>query len=458
MRRLWAGLKANLRAGTRLALFLPVRFTQFRISAGHYAMLVAASFLAWLVGGMLRGGFPGSIDGDALLGGLAQLPLVLLACLIAAALLRDTRLALALAVVITATDPLFEAAAVVIAQSARLPGPHVGLLSAAFIAWGIATLVRALHVASGWKGARSAGAAAVLIGLLGVFVWFFPRDELWSTADEPVASAPTSLLHEDVFHLQGELLGGQLADLQDERPDVADLYFLGVASDASQPAAAGEVQAVRRLMDRRFDTSGRSLVLANNPASLTTLPIATATNLEEALSGLGDIINPDEDVVFVYLSARSARDQQLAFAMPPLTLGPVNPTRLARMLADSGIKWRVIVVAACYSGGFIEPLKDDNSLIITASDSDQSSPACEAGEEPSWFTSAFFDAPLRSSRALLDAFPRARAALQERARQAGERSPNPQIYLGSAMKEKLDRLQKRLQSNEPDRPSVRAAL
>ena len=31
---------------------------------------------------------------------------------------------------------------------------------------------------------------------------------------------------------------------------------------------------------------------------------------------------------------------------------------LARALNDAGIKWRVLVISACYSGGFIEPDED----------------------------------------------------------------------------------------------------
>ena len=39
----WNGLKQNLLAGTRLALFLPVRALDFRISIGQYVALVFAS-------------------------------------------------------------------------------------------------------------------------------------------------------------------------------------------------------------------------------------------------------------------------------------------------------------------------------------------------------------------------------------------------------------------------------
>ena len=234
MSGLWAGLKANFAAGTRLALFMPVRASNFRISAGHYAMLVGASFVAWLAGGMVRGGFPGAIDTGALVTGLGQLPLMLLACLLAATLLRDAALTLALAVLITATDPVFEGVAVVLATAARLESvaPYANALNAAFIAWGVLALLRAQQVAAGWRGLRSAGAALLLVALLALFLLFLPRAELWTPSGEPVDEAQTSLVQEDVFHLQGTLLDTRVADLEPERPGVEDLYFLGVASDA----------------------------------------------------------------------------------------------------------------------------------------------------------------------------------------------------------------------------------
>ena len=40
----------------------------------------------------------------------------------------------------------------------------------------------------------------------------------------------------------------------------------------------------------------------------------------------------------------------------------------AQNLNDSGVKWKIVVISACFSGGYIEPLKDDHSLIVTAAD------------------------------------------------------------------------------------------
>ena len=90
---LWDDLRHNLLAGTRLALFLPVRALDFRISIGQYVALVSVGLAFWLFAGMLRAGFPGTVDFGALTAGLAEIPLVLGACLLAARVFRETQLA-----------------------------------------------------------------------------------------------------------------------------------------------------------------------------------------------------------------------------------------------------------------------------------------------------------------------------------------------------------------------------
>ena len=125
---------------------------------------------------------------------------------------------------------------------------------------------------------------------------------------------------------------------------------------------------------------------------------------------------------------------------------------LARMLADSGIKWRVIVLSACHAAGFIEPLRDDNSLIIAASGADQSQ-GCEAEESPSAFGQAFSQA-LGNTRSLADAFSAARSAIGAK---EGDAS-GPQMHLGRAMKDKLAALHRRLESQDPARPAVQDLL
>ncbi|MBE0626963.1 MAG: peptidase, partial [Burkholderiales bacterium] len=198
---------------------------------------------------------------------------------------------------------------------------------------------------------------------------------------------------------------------------------------------------VSKLMSQRFDTAGRSLLLGNDPSTLGELPIASATNLGIALEHIGRTMDADEDLLFLYISTHGSEDNELTVDLPPLELFQIRPGALARMLHASGIKWKVLVISACYSGSFIEPLKDDNTLIITATDALNQSFGCGNGEKLTWFGKAYFDDALRRTRSFTGAFGLARREVAQREREQGYTASNPQMYVGAAMREKLSGLE-----------------
>jgi Peptidase C13 family len=457
---LWDDLRHNLLAGTRLALFLPVRALDFRISIGQYVALVSVGLVFWLAAGMLRAGFPGTVDFGALTAGLAEIPLVLGACLLAARVFREAQLAVAFAVLLVATDPVFEVAGVAVQAVMR---PEVVELDAdavywAFVAWGFAVIPRTLYVLTGWRGRPSVVAFGLFAGLLAILVTVFPRNELWIAArDDRAEAARPRLTQEEVFHRQGLLLEEQLAALSPERPGIVDLYFVGVAGDSGQDTFYSEVVSVKELLEERFDAAGRSIALINNTATLKNYPIATASNLRAALAHLGNVINTDEDIVLLHIATHGDSDYRLVLNLPPLELAQLTPSALARMLADSGIKWKVIVISACFSGGYIEPLKDDNTLIITAADAFHSSFGCDYESEYTWFSEAFYDEALRDTFSFAEAFEAAKETVDDREGAEGYPPSNPQMFAGAAMKKKLAALERRLAAKAADPPQRRRA-
>ena len=52
-------LLKNLTAGARLALFLPVRPFDYRVSPVHFAVLMAFDFAFWIAAAAVRAGFAG---------------------------------------------------------------------------------------------------------------------------------------------------------------------------------------------------------------------------------------------------------------------------------------------------------------------------------------------------------------------------------------------------------------
>src|SRR5436190_1111723 len=462
----WDGLKQNLLAGACLALFLPVRALDFRISIGQYVALVFAGLAFWLAGGMLRAGFPGTVDLGALTTALAEIPLLLGTCLLAARVFREAQLAVAFAVLLVATDPVFEVAGVAVQAATHLEGIELDADAVywAFVAWGFAVLPRTLYVLTGWRGRPSVLAFGLFAGLLAVLVAVFPRTELWIAArDDRAEAARPRLTQEDVFHRQGILLDEQLAALSPERPGVVDLYFVGVAGDSQQDTFYSELVSVKELLEERFDAAGRSIALINNTATLKNYPIATASNLRATLAHLGKVINTDEDIVLLHIATHGGNDYKLVLDLPPLELAQLTPSALARMLADSGIKWKVVVISACFSGGFIEPLKDDNTLIITAADAFHSSFGCDYESDYTWFSQALYDEALRDTFSFVEAFEAARETVDDREREEGYPPSNPQMFAGAAMRKKLAALEKRLAARAIEPPqksrasSVRAS-
>jgi hypothetical protein len=332
---------------------------------------------------------------------------------------------------------LFELVSLVLPTLAVLTGLGATILYLYF-AWVWIAAIRAVKVAAGpRRPAYYAGALAVS-AMIGMGFFLLPKTDVWHMPLEDEPAAP--LADERLFHLQGELIERDLAAIQPGRAGVAELYFVGFAPDGSQDVFLREMGFVKRLFDERFGAAGRSVALASSSTALEKLPIGSATNLARTLQRVGEVMNPDEDVLFLYVSAHGGPDHRLSAWQPPLELASLTPTALARMLQDSGIKWRVIVVSACYAGGFIEPLRDDNTLVITAAAADRTSFGCEAGRDFTYFGEAFFREALAKTRSFTQAFATAREIVARK--EAAEKlTPSlPQMWVGPAIAAQLNKL------------------
>ena len=211
------GLMYNLKAGLRLAAFLRVSRYDFRVSPGDFVLLWSFNLLAWLAGGMLRGGFPGYLDYGALPLALAEIPLVLLASLIIASLYGRRELLLALALFLISPGALFElvASAIVIglrsagAESASVLEPAA---NAVYLIWVLAVALRALSVAAGWRRRQFVPGSVLLLVLYVFLLNYLPRTEFWAAyQDVDADSTQSPILEEELFHAQGGLLDAKLA-------------------------------------------------------------------------------------------------------------------------------------------------------------------------------------------------------------------------------------------------------
>jgi hypothetical protein len=277
-------------------------------------------------------------------------------------------------------------------------------------------------------------------------LWFAaaiaPNDTWWRLpAMDGADSRYPNPASEPVLAAQQRILDDALSNLEDERSGTTDLYFVGFAGDAREDVFRKDVEAAQKVMDERWGTDGRSIALINNPRTLLEAPMATVTNLRETLNEIGATIDAEQDVVMVYLASHGSRDHVLEVSLPPLELAPLTAPVLRGLLDAAGIKWRIVVISACYSGGFIDALKDDYTLVLTASDADRTSFGCGNGSDSTYFGEALFQQGLAHAESVLEAFDAAKVRVAEREKAVGFKRPsNPQIYMGPAMATKIKEL------------------
>ena len=103
---------------------------------------------------------------------------------------------------------------------------------------------------------------------------------------------------EEMIYLQPRIAEQAIKSLAPHRSGTADLYFIGFAPHGYEDVFLKESEVIRTMMDERFGTRDRSLLLVNNNKTLRQYPLATVTNLRAALSHVATLIDKQEDVSF----------------------------------------------------------------------------------------------------------------------------------------------------------------
>ncbi|WP_313043337.1 C13 family peptidase [Acinetobacter sp.] len=297
-------------------------------------------------------------------------------------------------------------------------------------------------------------------------VWVFSRELKWpwweralimgatlftlvvwqvSVKDQPiwkVEEVPPSFA-EDAFYAQSRLLNKSLDAVEYGEFAQSHWYFLGVAGASYQDVFKLEIERIKEQFDTRFGTYGRSVELINNPATRTEIPLASKTSMELALRRIGQQMNRESDVLFLYMTSHGLPN---VFEMEnaPLDLAQVDPKWLREALDASGIRWRVIVISSCYSGSFIPALQNDNTLIITASAADRQSFGCSNEAEYTYFGRAFFDQAMREQTSIQAAFNETKATVAKWEAAQGFEPSEPQWSMGKNMALMLPQLEQRL--------------
>ena len=189
---------------------------------------------------------------------------------------------------------------------------------------------------------------------------------------------------------QRALLKSAVGRLAPQRKGVTDLYTIGVAGWADEDVFIKELDGALASLAKVLPIDGRVVRLVNRSDTMQTIPLATRNNLAAAMRSVGQVMDKGEDVLILFMTSHGTR---IGFGLQLPGRQPVEftPRELAKILDSAGIQNRVVIVSACYSGTFVPPLANDNTIVITAADARHPSFGCAPGREWTYFGDAFFN-------------------------------------------------------------------
>jgi hypothetical protein len=203
-------------------------------------------------------------------------------------------------------------------------------------------------------------------------------------------------------------------------PKVAVVAF-GLFGD--QSVFESEAKGAARIAADRFG-AGPVVVRANTKRRSD----ASAETLTTALDSVVKGMDTENDVLMVILTSHGSRGGLVVKA--GAREGTLTPALLAAIVNQTGVRHRVVIISACYSGVFIPYLANADTLVITAADADHPSFGCQDGAQWTYFGDAFFNTAMRHAANLKDAFAQASTLVRKRELQNGFVPSNPQMAGG----------------------------
>ena len=456
MRRVLSDLSRNLVAGARLALGLRVSVLSFRVNLGSLVALLVVGVALDIAFGWVRLGTGARFTYFGLQDASVTTGVFLFVTAIVALALKQPHLMLTVPVLAFAASPMLQIAGLAyrltIEQPARYETATAWIVWIVLTAWYLFVTARVFFLALAPRQPHfwiRTVASVVLVAGSGIGAQMLFGERGWWYSPERSARNYDyfAVVSEQALAKQPGLLSAALAGLEAQRPGVVDLYFVGFAPYAVQDVFRKDVELAERVIAERFDGAGRSVTLVNHPRSVLEKPLATVTNLRATLKAVGRRIDRDEDIVLVLLTSHGGKDHTLATYFPPLRLESLTPGEFKAMLDEAGIRWRIIVVSACYSGGFVPALRNDETIVLTAAAADRQSFGCADDSELTYFTDAMFNQALRHEWSIPGAFAKARTLIADRERAEGlAPASDPQIAIGAAIASKLPELEDRLRA------------
>lgn len=239
-------------------------------------------------------------------------------------------------------------------------------------------------------------------------------------------------------------LSAGLASLAPQRPGVVDAYVIAIGLD-SDPVFGRESSEASRVLSRRYDAAGRTVLLAaGGGAGNAAMANGSPANLAIALGAVSSVMDRNEDVLVMFATTHGAPGVGLVYKDGEKGYGMVAPRRLAEMLASFGFRRKMVLISACFSGAFVPDLADDDSIIVTAASAVTPSFGCAPSSDWTFFGDALINNALRNPVPFDTAVGQAFGLVTQWEMFKGVPASGPQFHFGRQVRQWLDPLEARM--------------
>lgn len=234
-----------------------------------------------------------------------------------------------------------------------------------------------------------------------------------------------------------------LAALQPQRPGQVDAYVVVVGLD-SDPIFGREAREAAKVLSRRYGAAGHTIVLAGSDGSGPgTLPGGSPRTLAIALARVAELMDRKQDVLVLYTAGHGA-PVGLAYHDGDEGFGILPPAQMSRMFEELGIRNRLLILSACYSGIFVPAMESDTTALFTAARADRTSFGCTADRDWTFYGDAMINHALRQPVPLPAAAESAKALIAQWEAMGDITPSEPQVVIGAKVDSWLKPLEARM--------------
>jgi hypothetical protein len=259
---------------------------------------------------------------------------------------------------------------------------------------------------------------------------------LWESLHARFATAEAASGPPGFEQAQRSLIQAEIARLAPRKKDATNIYTLGIAGWADQDVFLKELDGALAAISGVLPIRGHWVRLVNHRETLENIPLANQRNFAAAVHALGEILDKESDILLLLMTSHG-EPSGFGLRLPSEVVTQLTPQEVAAVLDREGIKNRVVIVSACYSGTFVPPLANDNTIVLTAADAKSTSFGCAPERDWTYFGDALFRQSMRPGRDFQRAFDNARVLIQGWELMDRARPSNPQAHFGPALVARL---------------------